>query len=455
MNNDFAIESFIDYCDSMVITTEAVNMKKIGKNIWDSIIRIFRKLATWFKNLLLNINYFKNAELSEKMNKDMLHVLQVSQARTEDIFKQIPLIHGILTLFTRKAPETNTEFDGASLGVTGDGAHISRATTFKDQISRMMTDITENMDSAKESDAYKRLMKNEYDDNKKLIPLSNIIPDMKKSNSGLTAAENSLSKMQNTLEKVSDNPSASKVVNMISSFLNKVITYYNFRISLLSKYFTVAKASLKGLGNNISEIHDKNNKSNTSFKHNMKHKKVRLSNDEYDECLRLYRDAQRSPKITTYEEYKPVYTRIIQLLKIKPMVIDELKFSNNDNTVTIVGADETNNTIHLSKNQKLYHTSPNDNITSLNPRWRTPGGVLFPTPRIYFHTSVPLDRFGNKADTKHGGNVYVLINNPSEAHVDKEMGLTAVYIETTSPLRVKKIDYKEFKQSKEIDFKLD
>ena len=463
MTEDFTLESFISWCDDMYITNEA-SLKEIGKNIWDTIIRIFRKIAAWFKNLLLNINYFKNAVLSDQMNKDMVKVLQISQARTEHYFEMVMKAYKLCSTTTNK-PNENTEFDGFKLGVAGDNERISRMTTFKDQIYRMSVDIDDNIEAAKDTDEYKRLMKNDYTDEPKMIPLANIIPDMKKCNTSLASSENHLSKMANLANsnQIKNDPSATKVINQLTSFLNRVINYYNFRISILSKYFQAAKASLTGTVNNIKAKSNGDNATKSDF--NAKGKlKIKLTDQlTADKIKKLYNDAQHTK---TYSEYKPIFKELTSLLNIDDHNYTIHNLVVVDGFVEAIIIPEKNNTISLVKGQKLYHTSTNENITHLEPRWATGAGVLFPTPRIYFHTNCPLNRYGNKVGATDGvvklyfmnytqkDTVYELKNPPSTVHVDRELGATAVYIETDKPLKVEKFNYEEWKRVKDIDLKL-
>ena len=58
--NAYTLESFINFCDDMQIAEESVNLKDIGKIIGITIKNIFNRIITWFRNILVSINYFKN-----------------------------------------------------------------------------------------------------------------------------------------------------------------------------------------------------------------------------------------------------------------------------------------------------------------------------------------------------------------------------------------------------------
>ena len=447
MINEFNLKDFIDYCDTMAIATEST----IGNTDVDKSINLLRNVNTWYTNLLKNVNYFSNARLYDQLNKDLLTVLQVSQARTESMFKTIPVIYKILSVLSKMGMGELDSHEGITIGVNGAGGKISKDINIKSQIHRLSTDITNNIKAAKATKEYKRIMKNEYTGEIKQIPLTNIIPDLKKSNSGLTFAENNLSKMKTELSKVKENPKSAEIVNQIIVFFNKVAEYYTFRIGILSKYFKLAKSSLMGVGRNLKEAVKGENASRKSFKKTLSMKVTVASASDREKIKDVY---EKAKKAETYDEYKPLYDELIKLLKIKPCAIE--KISMDGAIINIMAADETGNEITFAKGQKLYHTSANGKLKKLEPRWKTPAGILFPTPRIYFHINCPLDRFGNSVGSSNAkDSVYELVNNPDKVHVDRELGSTAVYVETTSHLEVKKIDYAEWKKLNDIKLGLE
>jgi len=444
MNNEFAIEAFIDYCDNMMIVNEAINVKQIGKSIYEGIRKIFNKISRWFKNLLLNVNYFKNAHLSAKMNSDILKVLQMSQARTEAFFKILPELYKSMS--TKGTVDDKTKIEGYNVGIIGPSKEV-RATTFKDQVHRLSTDIVNNMEAAKNSDEYKRLMKDEYTDEAKPIPLTNIIPDMKNCQKNLSQMEDELTKISN-IEVDEKNTEAVKTLNQVTTFIKHVINYYNFRIQFLSKYFKAAKASLMGMRNNMKEASTHDNRTTTSFKAK-KTFNVKVSSEEMKNKIKqLYQDAL---KAETYAEYKPMYDELVKLLKIKPYTIRRLDFSA-PLAIGVTVIDESNSEIPLAKGQKLYHTSPNKfAVNAITPKWTASHGALYPAPRAYFHTTIPLDRHGNRADSEYGGHVYELAMQPDKIYADREIGLTAIYVVSEKPVPVKRIDYKEWKKLNDIN----
>jgi hypothetical protein len=130
----------------------------IGKSIWITIKNIFRKIVTWFKNLLLNINYFKNAQLDEQLNKDLISVLQVSQPRTELNFN---VLQKFYTNYSRFKP-LNTQIDGKYTGIMYQNPrnpfdNSGRITDLQTEIEKSINDIDDATDAAKKSSEYERI----------------------------------------------------------------------------------------------------------------------------------------------------------------------------------------------------------------------------------------------------------------------------------------------------------
>ena len=456
--NYYSLESFISFCDDMMIVNEAISVKDIGKTIGVTIKNIFKRIVTWFRNVIVSINYFKNAELDTKMNADLLQVLRVSQPRTEINFSLLPKFYNLLSLI-KQDPNTY-EFDGAALGVTGDNIFASRATNLKHELFKSITDITESLKAAKSSDEMKRIEANEYkNENVQVIPLGNITSDLKQSNTNATKFQGYLDKLENSIERARKaNGSIGEVGNQMIVFLRKVIEYYTFRINLLSKYLTTAKASIKGTINNIKERNNADFKTKTKTNHNSVSKKQTMkSPQEAKEIKALYEKIQ---SVKSYQEYKPLYDELTQKLNI-PSGSNVEGVSVHENVVQYTYVKNSNEKVQIG-GRKLYHISYNDGLTQITPSFKTNAGVLFSEPRIYAHVNVPLDRYGNKIKENKGEfrlfdpntYVYELQGNISTAYRDPEMGRTAVFVKTDKPISVKKIDYKEFEKSKMKDIDL-
>ena len=217
---NYTLENFIDQYDEFSIVEEG--SKNIGTDAWNSVQSTMDKSSKWFGKLLLNINYFKNAMLPEQMSKDMLKLLQASQARTESIFEMLPKTYKELASRGHRTPDSNTKIDGKHFGLIGDNKETSRMTTLNDQAHRISSDVMTNVHAAKRIAEYKRFMKNEYTDNSKPIPLANIIPDMQKCQSNLQKFEGHVNKLKSYSSKVEGNPDAQKVLQNVMTCMQHI-----------------------------------------------------------------------------------------------------------------------------------------------------------------------------------------------------------------------------------------
>lgn len=445
---EFACEGFYNLAyRSDDIASEGI--KQIGKSVWITIKTIFKRIIVWFKNILLNVNYFKNAELDERMNKDLLTVLKLAQPRTEDNYKILVWYYNVF-----KRGDLNRKFNGTAVGVAASDVDMTQ-TNLTDETNKSISDIDDSMNAAKNSEEYKRIEENKYaDENLKLIPLSNIIPDMKKSQAACVQYNGYVEKIENLLSGT-NNPDG--VTKRIIVLLNKVVSYYTFRINLLTKYFTKAKASLKGTLNNIKGKNNEDSKTKTTtktgkaaLKFTVTPEKMRVIKEEYNACLHA----------EAYSEYKPHYDKLATMLKLQGANIEGIQFS--DNYVVVIAVKQKEGKIPV-KGRTLYHTSTGQtNLTELKPSFRTASGVLFPEPRVYVHIGVPLNRYGNTAvDEGPGFGIfrrreipYVVIDSISEVYRDPEMGRTASYIKTDKPIKIKKLDVNKFNSNRDKNIDL-
>lgn len=450
---EFACEGFYSFAyGSDDVATEGI--KSLGKSIWITIKNVFKRIITWFKNILLNVNYFKNAELDEKMNKDLLTVLKLAQPRTEDNYKVLVKYYNT---FKKMGGDLNRKFNGNVTGVAVSGNPIAVSmfgmTNLTDEINKSISDLDDSMNAARNSEEYKRIEESKYDNkNLKIIPLSNIIPDMKNSQSACVQYNGHVEKLEHLVSGV-DNPDS--VTKRIIVLLNKVVSYYTFRINLLTKYFTKAKASLKGTLNNIKGKDDEDAKSRTTTKAGKLALKLTLTPDKSKEVKEEYEACKNSE---SYSEYKPHYDKLTSLLNLQGANIEGITFSGNVALVQAVKHKEEKIPV---KGRTLYHTSTgNRDLTELTPSFKTASGVLFPEPRVYVHIGVPLNRYGNKAVDEGSGLFtreeisYVVVDNITEVYRDPEMGRTASYIKTTKPIKVKKLDINKFNSDRDQNIDL-
>lgn len=451
MDNTYALESFVNFCDDYQLAEEGV-IVNIGKDIWGAIVRIINKLVIWFKNMLLNINYFKTAKLDEQMSNDLMYCLKLAQPKTERThFQLMPQFYAKIKTLHRS--DANRKFDGNKFGVTGESPAM-RGTTLNDQLFVAMQDIDATMEAVRKCDAYKRLQENKYQNkNIKEIPLTNIVSDMKNSNSKINTFKGHIMKVESTARKTQKGTPVYALANKMANFYNKVVSYYSMRTSILIKYLERAKASLHAVSSNIKEAIKKQNNGRVDTRYK---NKISLKIIDKNMLFDIYTEFRAAVDAETYSDYKPHYDKLIKLLKLKPgYIIDGLgngiascRYMESPVLVFVAAIDNREKVV-ISKDTQLFHTSPNPNIKQLTPTWRTTKGIsLFPTPRVYFHTSNPLNRFGNKVSNTD--TVYVPKSLPSVGYVDKEMGRTAIYVEADKPIPVEKLDYSAWKKEREI-----
>lgn len=444
---DLAIESFISYCDDMMIAEEGI--KDLGNRIWVSIKALVNKIINWIKNVMLNINYFKNAELNPQMNKDMITVLKLSQAHTESNFKILTSVYKILlTLHMNE----NHKIKGEEFGVAPDNIFQRFSSTdLKTEMMKCSIDLDESIKQAKESDEYKRLIEDKYNEEQvEMIPLTHIVNELKRSNTEITNMQNNINKIEATTYTIkTDNGRIFS--NAVIKFINDIISYYSFRISILGKYLEKAKASLSAFTSNIKDIFNRDNKVTSNYRFGMSKQVTRLKTKEQVQKIKeLYENALSAK---TYDEYKPYYNELIKLLKIPDgSIIQSLECDPDKFIVQFMFNKGNSDEVPISKSQNLYHGSYIPDLKYLEPSWIGGGQVLFPTPRIYVHANVPLNRTSNLVSGF--GYAYKLKVNPSSAYVDKELGITAMWIPANKPIPVERIDPKKIYNSKLNDLNL-
>jgi preprotein translocase subunit Sss1 len=398
----------------------------------------------------LNVNYFKNAELDDQMNKDLIKVLQICQPRTEINFKLIKTYYNVMRKY-------HTGYDrdiaGQQFGIAPNDLKSfipESITNLETEIEKSHTDLEDAMNAATNSSEYKRIQEDNYENkNMKLIPLTQITQDMKSSQSSSTSFNNELNSLENI---VSHMEKPDKVTSKMLAFVRKAASYYTFRINLLTKYFTKAKASIQGTLNNIKERNNDEFKSKTNTSHESPKLKVKisLSNEKMERVKELY---EKCKEVEKYSEYKPLYDELTTLLHLKGSTIEAVGFTGT--TAIVMYVKNPDEKINVS-GRTLYHTKTkmdyldnNGRLTEVKPTFRTMGGVLFPEPRIYVHVGVPLNRYSDtlsKKDVAH-----VVLDKIETVYRDPELGRTAVFIKTDKPIRVKPITPEESNSSNEKD----
>ena len=448
--DEYVIESLINFCDDMLINNDIATegVKEIGKSVWEGIKRIFRKIVNWFQNIIRSINYFKNATLDSDLNKDLVEVLKISQPKTELNFQWVTYYY---KLANNLQTNNNGEHEilGTAMGEASGLFGLPHATTIEDQIKRCVYDIDSSLKAAEESPAKKRIDANEYkNENLVTIPLGQITSDLKKSYSSSVKAENELSRIDNASTKLMTFTKGKELVSKAHVFYSKLSQYYKFRIDILSKFLNYAKASLKGTVANVKDRLGKDNRIKTNYKPSWKISIKLKSKAEVDDIMQTYEKAKSAQ---TYQEYLPLYKKLASIFKCDGPISGINKESDNQITAMLTKEGVS----YPIGNQKLYHHSMSITpIKELIPRWKTNTGVLFPTPRVYFHINVPLNRYSHKLDSNNKTNLYTPSIKIDKVFVDKELSRTACYVETNKPIPVKPVDYSQWEKVKDVELGL-
>ena len=432
------IDSFLLFCDEMQVAEEGLS--DIASNVWSSIKRSTQKAKQWFRKLLLNINYFKDATLDTVMNSDLLKVLKMSQPRTELNFKPINVYYKALSALGKKDGKVNRFAVGEVY------EHVGYSEQFSELVKRSTMDVNQSIKATKNSAEYKRLQRGKYDyKTKQNIPLSNIVSDLKSCDNLLSSTESQMNQIEASFNKVKSEEKKSLMKKM-NIFLHNIINYCKFRISIIGRYLRYAKASIKGLIHNIGK-NDVKSKADLKYHIPKISKRVNVSN--FSELKEAY---EKMKTAMTYEEYKPCYDKVTSILGISGYVIKQLKLIEAANSAIVMAVKDDGESIEVST-QRLFHSSDNPNIPELVPTFKSKSNTTFyPTPRVYAHLSIPANRLGSsiQMSSEKGDTVlYEITTKVKTAYVDREIGKTAVFINTDKPLKIKKLDYNRYKKTNE------
>ena len=420
-------------------TDEDIATEGVVSDIKNAIIKKIqtsKSINKWYSDLLLNLNKFKNAQLDEEQNKDILTVLKIAQPRTELNFTLFNRYYSFLSL----KGNLNKRIDGKPFGMRSGPVIEGRMTTLENEITKSIEDIRACMKAAQESKEYKRIKKGKYENIRvQIIPLSNITDDMKNSKSSAASFQSHLEDFNRKIFKLDR---IDRVTEKMIVFLNMVTSYYKFRISLLTIYLERAKGSLKGTLRNAIEKNEDQYKSKGSLTLN----KAKWTTKKFDkETLKhLQETYQHALNTKSYQEYKPLYDEITKSLGLNGKIIRKLKFNFEKGTLSAYWVSTNTEKIQVG-GRPLYHGVPahvTKTLTVLKPSYCGNDGYLFPEPRIYFHLGVPLNRCSNRSDPAAGEQSYTPVQPISTVWKDDELGGTAVYLTTTTPIKVKKVQLK-------------
>lgn len=444
MNYDNEIESFINFCGDMQISNEGFNLS----GVWIGIKNVFKKIITFFKNLLYNINYFKNAKMPRLMHKDLQLVLQNLTPRFEMITSVLNLMYKLI-----KLDKDNSYYE-------------NELKDFNNMIDLYDSDADDTLQKCKESKEYKRIMNNDYEQKDVVtIPLNAIINKIKDSEKNITDYNGKYESVVNNMNHAKSDEDR-KIYNKMSNVFRKLVSVYSLQVTLLNIYFSKAKASLKAVGNNLKEIKDKSvnvsrdyDGAKRSFIKNLLRRSKRKYIKNTPEFLSKFKEinnriSETNNDITKYNEYRKAFDELASLVNesgdqviIYPSMINE-----SCDTFQFFCIKEDGKPFTLLDNMQLYHTSNNPNLKELVGRYfHTSNGYrrLWATPRVYFSIGTAISRDGSKFDEKTKLDPtdimrkatltkYTPAKAITQCYRDEEIGGNAVFVTTTSAISIKK-----------------
>lgn len=441
---DYNLESFINFCDDYEISEEA-NFKKTMKSVWITIKNIFKKIILFLKNIIRNLYYLKTAFLPAQMSEDIQLVSQNCTPRFEAYNR---VFYSIIKLNSMGVPLDD-----------GEEADIF------DMTDQSLDDAESIINDVKNSDEYRRITTNDYDQNTVTeVPLSNVIPTVKSS-------EKNAQKYQKFLDKI-DLMDETNMTQKLHSLFGKLIQLYQIQQSVLTIFLQHAKMTASSLVKNIKDKKDgsvqTNRKSPSLFKavgtsmKSMINPHVK-SYDDYKKIVEQVKIVTScNNDLNRYGEYKKAYDALCDILHLKKgciLVIPEIPDildgtstmeSFNHNKITVLSAKPKQ--INILHNIVLYHTSNDPNLKELTGRYMYYNGNevarLFPTPRIYFSVGTATARDGSKFNgidpTAIGGALYKYktVKPITKCYRDPEFFGTgsAVYVEINGSLKVTKLE---------------
>ena len=451
-NNTFAIESFISFCDDMMIAEEG--FKDGIKNVWITIRTIFKKLIQIFKNFIMNINYFKTAKLPSQQSKDIITVVQNLTPRYEVLNKMFMLIYRV---------------SGISGGKNAyDDLYV--------EIEQSMNDVDEIITTAKNSSEYKRIESNDYDKKTVVdIPLSNIVSAMKKSQNDLIKYDANAQKME-VLESSATSESQRKTAGRCRQIFTKLCEIYKLKVRLLKTFFEHAKSSMGAIKKNISEKkygeNDPNRRYSTGknfvdmlIKRGAAKKLVKVTPEQekrFKELDKIVIESNNDP--SKYSEYYKAYSELCKMAGVGTNVVlvygepgkkNGMLPETKDGELAFLALKEDSKPMKLLSNTQLYHTSPDENLKELTGRYyHTSLNIrrLWSTPRMYFSIGNAMAKDGSNFNGSDPMAIYersnprslykyVPVNHIDTVHRDVEMGIgSAVYVESKTPIKLRKIN---------------
>lgn len=426
---------------------------------------LFKRYNNSWNNLKIAYNKYNNA-LSK------INGIYIEKEKFDDIIKILNVMYPqsikdvdkIIDYFINNF---NNDFDlckevkASVFGKNSSKRDISMTTLYFETI-RVIGDITDSLKAYKKLSATNRLSNNKYksDSKRVFINIAQILNDIDNCKKNIETFNSKSNKIEHIF---SSNTSFSEIfekhAEKIVILIELLLDYYASRLNILNIVVSYTKefSSDKEYEYNI----------NTSLKTaELKRDYISIDIQKFHELEDLTSSMRKLNKDGNFLEYKKLHNKVCDILKIKHgvsfAIITNDAIKEGNNYKIYIAYDITPEQKIDITNKTLYHCSKNSNIKEIKPNcYSSDINMYFPEPRIYFHISFPLDKFGKEinADTNtllrafgdtdyNDSNKYYAFeieNNFKSAYHDFDIGFNAAYIVSNKPIKViKKIDLNDF-----------
>jgi len=467
------ISNYNDQFDSFY-KSECLNESSVDlvTENFNSVNSFFKNINKIFKSISINIAIFKEIKVPKQMNSDIINCLKTAYPRT--LIGMDTLIIYYNYLIENKKPIDYKVSDISLDRNVGLDAY-TKPTTLEFEVDKSLVDLKETIKSYESMQEVKRLKECKYHDKDlEEIPTKIIITELNSSIKYVSDLEWELEKISSfKIDKSDEN--LVRVTNKMIQLCKEMIRFYTIRMNLLDQYMKFARFSLNG----IFKYFQKYNKANYNLSPELNMNKateveICITGDPNKTFYYLLIDLLRLNKEKKYKEYAESHKTVCEILKI-----------NQNSTFSIIqfrGVEDNpgswkfhfiyyindNSPIYVNNRPLYHHSTSEKTFSKLDPtavgNWDR---TFYPNPRVFLHLNVVLNKAGKKLDLMVDvkdpetgkvskeyyydiRNIYKVIDKIETVYRDPEMGVTGVYYVTEKPIKVKKINYEDWKKENNV-----
>jgi len=234
-----------------------------------------------------------------------------------------------------------------------------------------------------------------------------------------------------------------EVPNFVS--LEEFVEYYGLQIveddEVIEESFASKIGSIERKLKDSDFIKKTWNELTSKIIHKDMTKEVKESDYKY---LQENYDVLKTSKI--YEKYKKAYENICKFFNLTPSetTIRSLEFKDGDKKTVTISYHAGKKKIVIPNGVKLIHTSANDNIKELEPKFcsKKSGMYLWPTRRVYFTLGKAIDQKKVGVDRNSKSFKYTPKETIKTAYIDSELpsyNMACIFVDTQFPIPVKNL----------------